>query len=54
MTSDRLFDLYDRMLGDVHIPTVLRDVANLLCQDLSAERASVYLWFAPQKLIHVL
>ncbi len=39
----RLFDLYDRMLGNVHIPTVLRDVADVLCQDLSAERASVYL-----------
>jgi len=39
----RLFDLYDRMLGEVHIPTVLREVADVLCQDLSAERASVYL-----------
>jgi len=43
MTSDKLFELYDRMLGDVHLPTVLRDVADVLCHDLSAERASVYL-----------
>jgi signal transduction histidine kinase len=39
----RLFNLYDHMLGNVDIPTVLRDVADVLCRDLSAERASVYL-----------
>jgi signal transduction histidine kinase len=38
-----LFDLYDRMLGDVELPSVLRDVAQVVCQDLRAERASVYL-----------
>lgn len=41
--QDKLFELYDRMLGDVHIPRVLRDVADVVCQDLGAERASVYL-----------
>jgi len=38
-----LFDLYDRMLGDIEMPNVLRDVATVVCQDLHAERASVYL-----------
>lgn len=38
-----LFDLYDRMIGQVHIPTVLREVAEVVCESLCAERASVYL-----------
>ena len=38
-----LFDLYDRMLGDIEIPAVLRDVADVVCRELQAERASVYL-----------
>jgi len=39
----RLFELYDRMLGDVEIPAVLREVADVVCQDLGAQRASIYL-----------
>ncbi len=38
-----LFDLYDRMIGQVHIPTVLQEVAEVVCESLHAERASVYL-----------
>ena len=38
-----LFDLYDRMIGEVDLPAVLRDVADVVCGDLLAERASIYL-----------
>lgn len=41
--SERLFSLYDRMLEDVKIPGVLSDVAEVTCEDLNAERASIYL-----------
>ncbi len=41
--DERLFDLYDSMLGDVEIPNVLRDVADVVCRELDAERASIYL-----------
>ena len=41
--DERLFDLYDSMLGDVEIPNVLRDVADVVCRELHAERASIYL-----------
>jgi len=41
--SDKWFELYDRMIGDVEIPAVLRDVAEVVCQDRNAERASIYL-----------
>lgn len=41
--NQQFFDLYDRMIGDVHIPSVLRNVADVVCQDLNAERASIYL-----------
>lgn len=40
---ERLFDLYDRMLGQTELAAVLRDVAAAVCQDLDAERASIYL-----------
>ena len=40
---ERLFGIYDRMVGEVHLPTVLGDVARVLCDDLHAERASVFL-----------
>jgi GAF domain-containing protein len=40
---EELFAIYDRMVGDVHIPTVLREVADVVCHDLHAERATVYL-----------
>lgn len=38
-----LFSIYDRMIGDVHIPTVLREVTDVVCRDLRAERATVYI-----------
>ncbi len=38
-----LFDLYDRMIGEVHIPTVLGEVALVVSDTLNAERASVFL-----------
>jgi signal transduction histidine kinase len=38
-----LFDLYDRMIGEVDLSAVLRDVADVVCADMSAERASIYL-----------
>ena len=41
--SERFFELYDRMIGDVEIPAVLRHVAEVVCSDFEAERASVYL-----------
>jgi signal transduction histidine kinase len=41
--NERLLELYDRMIGEVRIPDVLRDVADVVCQDLRAERATVYL-----------
>ena len=40
---EELFSIYDRMVGDVHIPTVLQEVADVVCNDLHAERATVYL-----------
>ncbi|MDP6637226.1 MAG: GAF domain-containing sensor histidine kinase [Phycisphaerae bacterium] len=41
--DERLFDLYDSMIGDVEIPNVLRDVADVVCGELNAQRASIYL-----------
>jgi signal transduction histidine kinase len=38
-----LFDLYDRMIGAVHIPTVLGEVAQVVSETLHADRASVFL-----------
>jgi len=38
-----LLDLYDRMIGPVHIPTVLQQVAQVVCESLGAERALVFL-----------
>lgn len=38
-----LLDLYDRMLGDVDLPEVLRHLADVACQDMHAERASIFL-----------
>ncbi len=40
---EKLFDLYDRMIGDVDLTAVLRDIAGVVCKDLNAERATVYL-----------
>ena len=41
--TESFFKLYDRMIGDVDIPSVLRDVADVVCRTLNAERATVYL-----------
>ena len=38
-----LFDLYDNMIGDVEIPNVLRDVADVVCSEFDAQRAAIYL-----------
>ncbi len=43
LSTERFFDLYDRMLGNVSIPDVLQDVTNVVCHDLKAERATIYL-----------
>lgn len=42
-TQEYLFDLYDRMIGEIEISTVLQTVAEVVRQDLHAERATVYL-----------
>jgi len=41
--NERFFDLYDSMIGDVEIPNVLRDVADVVCGELNSQRASIYL-----------
>ncbi|MBN2584010.1 MAG: GAF domain-containing sensor histidine kinase [Planctomycetes bacterium] len=41
--DDRFFELYDRMIGEVELAAVLRDVADVVCQSLESERATVYL-----------
>lgn len=43
--DEGIFDLYDQMLSDTHIsiPDVLYHVAEVLCENLSAERATIYL-----------
>ncbi len=38
-----LFDLYDRMIVEVDLSAVLRDVADVVCDNMLAERASIYL-----------
>jgi signal transduction histidine kinase len=40
-----IFDLYDSMIGDIQIqiPDVLHRVAEVLCQHLNAERATIFL-----------
>ncbi|MCP4545237.1 MAG: GAF domain-containing sensor histidine kinase [bacterium] len=40
---EALFETYDRMIGDVDIPVVLREVAGIVCSDMNAERTTVYL-----------
>lgn len=40
---EKLFMIYDRMVGAVHLPTVLAEVAKVLCDDLRADRATVFL-----------
>lgn len=40
---EKLFDLYDRMIGDVDLSAVLRDIADVVCHDLHAQRATVYM-----------
>ncbi|MCK5113892.1 MAG: GAF domain-containing sensor histidine kinase [Phycisphaerae bacterium] len=41
--SEEFFELYDRMIGSVDIPTVLQEVADVVCKDINSQRASVYL-----------
>jgi len=41
--NEAFFELYDRMIGDVDIPSVLAGVADVVCQDLRAQAASIYL-----------
>jgi signal transduction histidine kinase len=41
--NERFFELYDSMIGDVEIPNVLRDVADVVCRELDARRTSIYL-----------
>ncbi len=43
VADERLFALFDRMLGNVELPAVLRDVAAAVCAGTHAERASIYL-----------
>ncbi|UCG32847.1 MAG: GAF domain-containing sensor histidine kinase [Phycisphaerales bacterium] len=43
IVSQHIFDLYDGMLGDVRIPRVLQDVAEVTCRRLNSERASIFL-----------
>jgi two-component system phosphate regulon sensor histidine kinase PhoR len=40
---EELFALYDRMIGDVDLSAVLRDIADVVCHDLNAQRATVYM-----------
>jgi len=42
-TDERIFDLYDEMITDAKLPDVLHHVTEVLCQNLSAERATIYL-----------
>ena len=43
--SEGVFDLYDSMISDsqIKIPDVLHHVTEVLCQNLNAERATIYL-----------
>jgi len=41
--SPRLFELYDRMIGEVEIPVLLQHAAEVVRQSLDAERATIYL-----------
>lgn len=41
--SRKLFDLYDRMIGEVEIPSLLQHAAEVVQQALDAERATIYL-----------
>jgi len=41
--NERFFELYDSMIGDVEIPNVLRDVADVVCRELGSRRTSIYL-----------
>ena len=43
VADERLFALFDRMLGNVELPVVLQDVAAAVCTGTHAERASIYL-----------
>ncbi len=38
-----LFALFDQMVGDVHIPTVLQEITDVVCRNTRAERATVYM-----------
>ncbi len=41
--NECLIEIYDQMLGDTDISSVLRVVADVACANLKAERATVYL-----------
>jgi len=44
VVNAQFFELYDRMIGDdIDIPSVLQQVADVVCQACNAERATVYL-----------
>ena len=41
--NEGIFDLYDRMITDARLPDVLHHVAEVLCENLNAERATIFL-----------
>jgi signal transduction histidine kinase len=41
--NEGIFNLYDNMISDARLPDVLHHVAEVLCQNLNAERATIYL-----------
>ena len=42
LTQEKIFGLYDQLIGDVDLPAVLREVAEVVCREFHAERATVY------------
>ncbi len=43
LVNERFFDLYDRMVGNISIPDVLRDLTAVVCEEFRAERSTIYL-----------
>ncbi len=43
LVSDKLLNLYDQMIGETDIPTVLRQAADAIQEALGCERATIYL-----------
>jgi signal transduction histidine kinase len=44
MFDPRIFDLYDRMIGDnVDVPSELARIATVVCETMNTERATIYL-----------